>query len=75
MTHEICKTSSAAAVLSQSDILVNFSSQAGREVEMTRDARLLLEREMAGTLGNPLTALMAQVAIEYRDMATSPVGA
>lgn len=40
---------------------------------MTRDNQQQLEREMAGTFGNPLAALMAQVAIEYGEMCSALV--
>ena len=54
------------------DNLITLGSGRGTPIEMTRENQLKLEREMARTLGNPLTALMAEVAIEYRQMAETP---
>lgn len=54
------------------DNLIILRSGRGTPVEMTRENQLKLEREMARTLGNPLAALMAEVANEYRQMAETP---
>lgn len=72
MTNQDRLTTEAATVLLLGDNLIHLASGPGQEVEMTRDNQLLLEREMAGTLDNPLEALMAQVVIEYREMVAAP---
>jgi hypothetical protein len=70
MTHDFLTADAAGATTN--DDLILLETARGGLIEMTRDNQLQLEREMAGMLGNPLAALMAQVAIEYRDMAAGP---
>lgn len=67
MTHDSLTTSDVAD--ETTDKLIVLRSGLGEPVEMTRENKRRLDAEMARELGNPLHALMAEVAIEYRQMA------